>query len=232
MKILLKLVIIMTALISTQVKADECVVLLHGLARSDSSMEKLATVLREQGYTAINYGYPSTQHGVETLAEDAVSDALVQCPKGSKIHFVTHSMGGILVREYLHHNTIDNLGRVVMLGPPNKGSQIVDRLKHLVVYKSISGPAGMQLGTDDDSLPYKLGGVNFELGIVAGTRSVNLMLSTLLPGQDDGKVSVENTKIDGMTDHISMPVTHPFMMKNNDVIHQVLNFLQKGRFRH
>lgn len=232
MKVLLKVVIIMTAIISTQVKAEECVVLLHGLARSDSSMEKIASVLTEKGYNTVNYSYPSTKYGVETLAEHAISDALAQCPSGSKVHFVTHSMGGILVREYLHHNTIDNLGRVVMLGPPNKGSQIVDRLKHLAVYKSISGPAGMQLGTDGESLPYQLGGVNFELGIVAGTRSVNLMLSTLLPGQDDGKVSVENTKIDGMTDHISMPVTHPFMMKNNEVINQVLNFLQKGRFRH
>lgn len=230
MKILFKVIIVMTAIISTQVKAAECVVLLHGLARSDSSMSKLANVLNEQGYKTVNYSYPSTRFSVEKLAEHAISDALSQCPS-SKVNFVTHSMGGILVREYLHHNTIDNLGRVVMLGPPNKGSQIVDRLKYLAAYKSISGPAGMQLGTGDDSLPHQLGDVNFELGIVAGTRSVNLMLSTLIPGQDDGKVSVENTKIDGMTDHISMPVTHPFMMKNNEVISQVIYFLKNGIFK-
>lgn len=226
------MVIVMTALISSQVKADECVVLLHGLARSDGSMEKLASVLGDQGYTIINYSYPSTQYGVEKLAEDAVGEAVARCPKGSKIHFVTHSMGGILVRKYLQVHAIDNLGRVVMLGPPNKGSQIVDTLKNMPGYQSIGGPAGLQLGTESASVPNRLGAANFEVGIIAGYRSVNLMLSTMLPGPDDGKVSVENTKLDGMSDHISMPVTHPFMMKNNKVIDQVLNFLQDGAFRH
>jgi len=220
--------------ISLKIYANECVILLHGLARSDSSFTKLASTLNNHGYTAINYNYPSTEHKINRLAEDAITDALSQCPKQDKvknqIHFVTHSMGGILVRQYLSANTIENLGRVVMLGPPNKGSQVVDKLKDVPGFKLINGPAGMQLGTGEMSVPNKLGAANFELGVVAGTRSINLILSTMLPGKDDGKVTVENTKLAGMNDHIALPVTHPFMMKNNQVISQVLYFLNNGYF--
>ena len=219
----------------SQTKAHECVILLHGLARSDSSFSTLASNLSAHGYTTINYGYPSTDHNVGKLAQDAISDALSQCPEHnqvkSQIHFVTHSMGGILVRQYLSVNTIDNLGRVVMLGPPNKGSQVVDNLKDVPGFKMINGPAGMQLGTGEASAPNQLGPANFELGIIAGTRSINLILSTMLPGKNDGKVSVENTKLEGMTDHISLPVTHPFMMKNKKVMSQVLHFLRFGTFQ-
>jgi len=208
----------------------ECVILLHGLARSDRSFSKLTSVLNQKGYFAINYGYPSTKHNIEKLAQDAINDALSQCPDECRIHFVTHSMGGILVREYLSKNAIENLGRVVMLGPPNKGSQVVDSLKNLPGFKLINGPAGMQLGTGQMSVPNKLGAANFDVGIIAGTRSVNLILSTFLPKPDDGKVSVENTKLEGMADHISLPVTHPFMMNNNGVIKQVIHYLTHGEF--
>lgn len=217
-------------LLSTKLYANECVILLHGLARSDSSFTKLASILNDHGYTTINYDYPSTEYKVDKLAQDAITYALTQCPDQSEIHFVTHSMGGILVRQYLTVNTIENLGRVVMLGPPNKGSEVVDNLKDVPGFKLINGPAGMQLGTGEMSVPNKLGAANFELGVVAGTRSINLILSTMLPGQDDGKVTVENTKLEGMNDHITMPVTHPFMMKNNQVIAQVLHFLKNGYF--
>lgn len=217
--------------LSSKNKAHECVILLHGLARSDSSFSTLASNLSAHGYATINYGYPSTDHTVEKLAQDAISDALSQCPEQSQIHFVTHSMGGILVRQYLSVNTIDDIGRVVMLGPPNKGSQVVDNLKDVPGFKMINGPAGMQLGTGEASAPNQLGPANFEVGIIAGTRSINLILSTMLPGKNDGKVSVENTKLDGMVDHISLPVTHPFMMKNKKVMSQVLHFLRFGTFQ-
>ena len=225
--------------ISSEVYSSECVILLHGLARSDSSFTKLASTLNDHGYTTVNYDYPSTNYKVEKLAQDSITDALSQCKEHNKeqnqiqnqVHFVTHSMGGILVRQYLSTNTIENLGRVVMLGPPNKGSEVVDNLKNVPGFKLINGPAGMQLGTGEMSVPNKLGEANFELGIVAGTRSINLILSTMLPGRDDGKVTVENTKLGGMNDHITLPVTHPFMMKNKQVISQVLHFLKAGSFK-
>jgi len=212
------------------VEAKECVILLHGLARTEGSLDKVQEKLIAAGYNTVNQGYPSTKHKIEKLANDAITEALSKCSDSSIIHFVTHSMGGILVRQYLKLNTIENLGRVVMLGPPNKGSQVVDNLKDKPGFKFINGPAGMQLGTGKMSVPDQIGPADFELGIIAGTRSINLILSRMLPNPDDGKVSVENTKLEGMSDHITLPVTHPFMMKNNEVIDQVVCFLKKGSF--
>jgi len=188
-------------------------------------------MLEGEGYQTVNVSYPSTKHNIAQLAEDAIGDALNQCSMCTTIHFVTHSMGGILVRQYLNAHSVKNLGRVVMLGPPNQGSQVVDTLKNIPGFKMINGPAGMQLGTEDMSIPNTLGPAHFELGVIAGTRSINLILSTMLPKPDDGKVSVENTKLDGMADHIALPVTHPFMMNNKKVIRQVLCFLKNGSFQ-
>lgn len=220
----------MSVLLPVKASAKECVVLLHGLARSASSLNKLAAALDKHGYHCINYNYPSTQADIPTLAEQAITAALSQCPNALTVHFVTHSMGGILVRQYLSQHTVDNLGRVVMLGPPNQGSEVVDTLRDMPGFQLINGPAGMQLGSDKMSVPNRLGPANFELGVIAGTRSINWILSTMLPKPDDGKVSVQSTKLEGMSDHISLPVTHPLMMNNPQVIAQTLHFLTYGEF--
>jgi len=222
----------MTLLSSSQSYANECVVLLHGLARSHHSMAKLEKALAKQGYSTINRAYPSTKYPIEELAEDTIPKALAHCFNAAKVHFVTHSLGGILVRQYLNKHTIKNLGRVVMLGPPNKGSNIVNTLHWIPGYKFINGPAGMQIETEESSLPNQLGSANFELGVIAGTRTVNPLLSLMLEKPNDGKVSVESTKIAGMTDHIELPVTHTFMMNNKAVISQVVSFLHTGIFNH
>lgn len=138
--------------------------------------------------------------------------------------------GGILVRLFLKENKRDDIGRVVMLGPPNQGSEVVDHLKNMAGFKLLNGPAGMQLGTGPTDIPKSLGPVNFELGVIAGTRSMNLILSTLLPDPDDGKVSVQSTKVEGMKDFIALPTTHPLMMNNDEVIQQTLFFLKNGKF--
>jgi Palmitoyl protein thioesterase len=212
--------------------AQECVVLLHGLVRSSSSMEKLEEKLISEGYAVANIDYPSRKHRIEHLAKTAVENGLDQCKKqqASKIHFVTHSLGGILVRYYLSINTIENLGRTVMLGPPNGGSEVVDKLQHIPGFEFINGPAGLQLGTGAQSIPSSLGAANFEVGIIAGTRSINLILSALIPSQDDGKVSIKNAHLDNEKAFISMPVSHPFIMKNDAVISNVINFLKFGKF--
>ncbi len=193
-------------------------------------MQKLAAALDETGFSVVNYDYPSTEHTIEELAEKAIGGALVQCPQEATVNFVTHSLGGILVRQYLSRHAIGKMGRVVMLGPPNKGSEVVDKLHDVPGFELLHGPAGLQLGTDELSLPNRLGPADFEVGIIAGSRSINLILSTMLPSADDGKVSVENTKLEGMSDHITLPVSHAFMMKNREVIRQVIHFLKNGAF--
>lgn len=211
-------------------EASDCVILLHGLARTERSFSKMEKTLTDSGYVVINNSYPSTKFEIEQLAEKAIPKSIQECPENSIIHFVTHSMGGILIRQYLSVHELGSLGKVVMLGPPNKGSQVTDKLKNVPGYQLINGPAGMELGTDSLSTPNELGPVNFDLGIIAGTRTFNPILSTMLPNPDDGKVSVENTRLPGMKDHIELPVTHTFMMKNKEVIEQVVHFLRNGAF--
>lgn len=221
--------LLLVLLIPVQAHAS-CVVLLHGLARTDSSMKKLEVELQKENYKTVNVDYPSRDHVIEKLAEIAITPAIEQCSSQSEINFVTHSLGGILVRQYLSDHTIPNLGRVVMLGPPNKGSEVVDKLKDVPGFHFINGDAGMQLGTGEMSVPNKLGPATFDVGIIAGTQSINLILSLIIPETDDGKVSVERTKLEGMNDHIEMDTTHPFMMKNKKVIAQVLHYLKNGEF--
>ncbi|MBU0680300.1 MAG: alpha/beta hydrolase [Proteobacteria bacterium] len=208
-----------------------CVILLHGLARTDSSMKKLESELLKENFRPINVKYPSREDAIEVLAEETIPPALAQCSPEEEVNFVTHSMGGILVRQYLSQHEITNLNHVVMLGPPNKGSEVVDKLGDFPGFHFLNGDAGMQLGTGEMSVPNKLGKANFDVGIIAGTRSINLILSMLIPSTDDGKISIERTKLEGMHDHLEMPVTHPFMMKNDDVIAQVIYYLKNGTFK-
>lgn len=211
-------------------KEPECVVLLHGLARTAHAMRKMETALENTGYTVINQGYPSTKQNIQTLAAETLPAALEKCPSTGSIHFVTHSMGGILLRQYLSQRTIPRLGRTVMLGPPNQGSEVVDRLGAWAPFQWFNGPAGSQMGTGPDSIPNQLGPVGFPVGIIAGNQTINFLLSTQLPGPNDGKVTVERTKVEGMQDHLVLPVTHPFMMRNGGVIEQVKVFLATGAF--
>ena len=150
--------------------------------------------------------------------------------KKKKIHFVTHSFGGIILRCYLRENQVKNIGRVVMLSPPNQGSELVDNFEENIFFKIATGPSGKQLGTKSSSIPNTIGPVNFDLGIIAGNRSTNPIYSRLIPGADDGKVSVDRSRIKGMADFLVVSHSHTFIMNSPEVIKQVIHFLEKGRF--
>ncbi|MDI1230838.1 MAG: alpha/beta fold hydrolase [Methylobacter sp.] len=213
-------------------KDSEAIILLHGLARTSRSMNKAAKLLAAYGYQIVNVDYPSRSADISLLAQKYLAQALKQCDvKGvKKIHFLTHSMGGILLRGYLASRSIDKLGRVVMLAPPNQGSEVVDKLGGWRLFYTLNGPAGLQLGTGKDSMPNQLGPVNFQLGIIAGSKSINPLLSRLIPGINDGKVSVSRAQVAGMQDFIVMPYSHPFIMRRVAVIEQALHFIQQGYF--
>ena len=210
---------------------NDYAVLLHGLGRTRWSMYVLKRTL-SQRFCVINISYPSRKYPIEQLAEYVGRGIRQYCTdENRKVHFVTHSLGGIVLRYYLKQNQLPNLGRVVMLSPPNQGSELVDIFRDNVFYRIAIGPAGQQLGTELSSIPNKLGPVDFETGVIIGSGSMNPIFSHLIPGEDDGRVSVERAKVEGMADLKIVPQHHSFIMNSSEVIEQVLYFLENAKFR-
>ena len=205
------------------------VVLLHGLGRSEWSMRRMAGALREAGYRVVNLGYPSRDYTVGTLADTVAAELDRCCAGADTLHFVTHSMGGILVRLWAERTEPGNLGRVVMLSPPNQGSEVADRIPARLL-RLVMGPASVQLGTDSTDLPVQLPPADFELGIITGDASINPLYSWWLPGEDDGLVAVRSAWVEGAEDFLVVPYTHTFIMYRDRVIEEVLSFLRTGRF--
>jgi triacylglycerol lipase len=218
--------------VSTATPPDT-VVLLHGLGRSPRSMRRLERALATDGYRVVNVPFPTRRESVEELSRRLAALVAEEIPAGGgRVHFVTHSLGGIVVRDYLAHDRPANLGRVVMLSPPNGGCEIVDLLKRTPFLRNHVGPSRGELGTDAASPPTRLGPVDYEVGVIAGDRSVNPLFSWLLPGADDGVVAVERTKVAGMRDMVITPHGHTFIMNGRDTIAETLAFLRCGRFIH
>jgi pimeloyl-ACP methyl ester carboxylesterase len=209
------------------------VVLLHGISRTARSFRKMQTALEGGGFAALNLDYASRRKALEALAED-IHPAIQRFTDGidGSIHFVGHSMGGLLARVYIVRYRPKRLGRVVMLGTPNSGSEIADRLKDSKPFRAFFGPAGQQLGTrrsavDNAMLPP----VDYPVGIIAGDRSIDPLASAFLLKPHDGRVSVANTRLDGMADHVVVRTAHPWLVRNNIAVEQTIAFLRDGRFR-
>lgn len=210
-----------------------CVVLLHGMARTAASMNDMEAALAASGYLVANIGYPSREYRIEELAPLAVGDGLNRCKDlghSGKVHFVTHSLGGILVRYYFESRPSDIVGRVVMLGPPNQGSNAADAMRGIPGFDWLNGPAGSQLGKGEDSIPLSMGSPDFEFAVVAGNRSIDPITSAVLDDPDDGKVSVSDTYLAGMGDFRLIPVSHTYIMQHEYVIELVHRFLRDGTF--
>lgn len=211
----------------------DTVIVLHGLGRSPLAMARVTHDLRAAGYEVRNLSYPSQHADIRTLADTTLGPVFASAPAGARIHFVTHSLGGILVRQYLRdHGAPASLGRVVMLAPPNAGSALVDRLQSWPLYRWINGPAGLQLGTAPDSVPNALGPLppDVEVGVIAGDRSLNPLFSAWLDGADDGKVTVASTHVAGESSHITVPHSHTWLMWRRPVLVEIRAFLGTGRF--
>jgi triacylglycerol lipase len=212
--------------------AAPVVVLLHGLARTPASLSRMAAALRAEGFRVVNVAYPSRHHPIEVLAREHVAPAIARGvgATDAPVHFVTHSLGGIIVRQLAAAGLVACIGRVVMLSPPNQGSEIVDKLGGWRLFQRINGPAGNELGTSATALPRRLGAAPFEAGVITGDRSVNWLLSTLIPGANDGKVSLDSARLAGMASFLVLHATHPFIMRHRAAIAQTAHFLRHGAF--
>ncbi len=221
-----------TAIDNRMRPGQEIVMLLHGLARTSRSMKRMQKALTDAGYAVHSMQYPSRKNTVQQLADEHLAPLLAQCQaaKPARIHFVAHSLGNIVLRQYFASHRLENAGRIVMLAPPYQGSEVVDKLGSFSLFRWINGPAGLQLGTAGNSLPNRLPAPPVEVGVIAGTRSINWILSALIPGINDGKVSVERTKLAGMKDFAAVNTAHPFIMRNPKVIALTLSFLRQGSF--
>jgi triacylglycerol lipase len=211
---------------------QDCVILLHGLARTSLSMKGAEWYFKRRGYRVINARFPTSGVSVEQISQQYLAPLLAsEIPRSAaKIDFVTHSQGGILLRQYLSEHDLPNLGRVVMLAPPNHGSEIIDRLKANRLTRPFLGPGYRELGTDAGALPNQLGPVNFDCGVIAGDRSLNLLLSSMLAGPNDGKVTVASAQVDGMRDFLVLPYSHTWLMWRKTTLRQIQCFLVTGRF--
>ncbi|MBU0799731.1 MAG: alpha/beta fold hydrolase [Alphaproteobacteria bacterium] len=235
--IILGLCLFNAAPVSATEAPRETVVLLHGIARTDASLERLEKILQQAGYDTLAITYPSTKEDIDGIASFLNKGPLSPqfWAQAQKVHFVTHSMGGLVARRYLaaYHDVlpVEKVGRVVMLAPPNGGSEVADLTHKFPPYQWYYGPAGQELTTfarqKDQGAPW------YEVGIIAGTKEwFYIVAAFVVPGKGDGRVSVESTKLPGMRDHITVPATHTFIMDRPDVHRQVVHFIREGVFHH
>jgi triacylglycerol lipase len=228
---LLSLLLASSASAGPAAASAETVVLLHGLFRTERSMRPLAERLEEAGYRTHSLGYPSTELAPDALVEFVAREIERCCEDAPRLHLVAHSLGSLLVRGYVMRHRPSALGRVVMVAPPNHGSEWVDHLASAFWFRWLLGPTAVELGTGPLSFASRLPPADYEVGIIAGTRSWRPGAARVLGGPSDGTVSVQSTRLDGMADFIEVAESHTFILRSDVVAEQVRAFLAEGRFR-
>lgn len=216
-------------------------IIIHGLGRTAMAMRSLAGMLAKNGYQVTNLDYPSTRMAIPEIVKQYVEPVFADAQDAEQIDVVTHSLGGILFRYFLANHANDQIkqriNRVIMLAPPNRGSQIPDQLKRWSLARWILGPVMPQLGTDEDSVPNQLArietkGFPCDIGVIAGTRSYEPWFAPWMDGANDGKVTVESTRLAGMKDFYEIKAGHTFIMDDKNVHRQILHFIESGQFNH
>jgi triacylglycerol lipase len=231
----LSVLVCLGAMPASEMPAEpDCVVLLHGIGMRSYVMKRLESALRADGYRTVNISYPSRHMPFEQLAGEYLPAQLKKhdVARAPKLHFVTHSMGSLIVRKLIKDARPANLGRVVMIGPPNQGSTAADVAKENLLLKKFLGGNLVRLGTGEDAIVKTLGAADFDVGIIAGEVAVNPVFGKALDGKNDGAVTIESTKLEGMKDFIVLPYSHTLMLWRKEVVDQVRTFLREGKFTH
>jgi pimeloyl-ACP methyl ester carboxylesterase len=206
--------------------SEPTVVLLHGLVRTSRSMRPMGRALADAGFRVVNVDYPSLDLPIGELAEHLDHALRREVLPAREVHFVGHSAGGILARYFLAERPDFPVGRMVMLGPPNAGSELAE---HADFLERWTGPLTTELARGPDSVPAALPVPPYDLGVIAGDRSV-LPSSWLIEGPDDGLVAVSETHVSGARDHLVVRRSHTWIMNSDEVQRQTVHFLRRGSF--
>lgn len=229
---LLVCLLVLSASTAAETPPPDCVVLLHGIGMRSYVMNRLESALGADGYRVVNLSYPSRQMPFEQIAGEYLPAQLKEhgVADAPHVHFVTHSMGSLIVRKFIQDSRPANLGRVVMIGPPNHGSTAADEAKENALLREFLGGNLVRLGTGEDAIVRTLGPADFDVGIIAGEVPVNPVFGRVLAGKNDGAVTVESAKLEGMHDFIVVPYSHTLMLWRSEVVDQVRAFLREGKF--
>ena len=212
-----------------KLETGHAVIYLHGIGRSSRSMRPILNAMPADGCVHVPFEYPSTRVPLEQSA-NYLRSVIESLTDVSKISFVAHSMGGLVVRRYLKDHNHPRLHRLVMLGTPNNGAELADMLKRNMFFRAVYGPAGQELVTDPGGTIGNLPTPAFEFGIIAGGKGDDKGFNPLLPGDDDGTVTVASARLVGASDFLRTPTLHSFLMSDETVIAAVRCFLEHGRF--